>query len=187
MGVIDHRLWLSFAVIWAFAEATAFFIVPDVMMTTAVLVFGAAIALRFARRRCVRCGRRGWLMWNWGVGDAEGARAFLLAVPLVGDDLLVRVRDEVAGAWTINLILGAITGAPYKIYAVEAGAAGVDPLLFALSSFVARFARFALTIGLVALGVRALRHFGAAQLAPLLLAGAWAVIYAVYTFMRLGA
>ena len=187
MGVKDKRWWFLGACLWAFAEATAFFIVPDLLLTAAVLVFGLAVALRFAAAAAIAAAAGGWLMWNFGAGDADGARGFVLSVPLIGEDLISRVRDEIAGAWGPNLALGAVTGAPYKIYAVEAGAAGVNPLAFAVVSIAARFARFALTIGLAALGAEALRRLGRRRLAPVLLAGAWGLIYAGYVVARMSA
>lgn len=187
MGIKDRRFWFAAAGLWGFAEATAFFIVPDVLLSAAAIVFGFAAALRFAAVAAAAAALGGLLMLRWGAGDADSARAFVLAVPLVGEDLLRRVGAEIEGAWAVHLAAGAVSGAPYKIYAVEAGAAGIGPALFALVSLAARFARFALTIGLVALGAAALNRIGAARWAPWALAACWAAIYGGYAFIRLNA
>lgn len=187
MGVKDRRLWLAAAALWGFAEATAFFIVPDVMLTAAVLALGFAAAMRCAVFAAVAATAGGLLMFLWGANDAEPARNFLLHVPLIGADLLTRVEAEIRGAWALTTAMGAITGAPYKIYAVEAGVAGLSPQLFAVVSFVARFARFALTIGVVAVGARVLRRVGADRFAPWALAAFWTAIYGAYVFIRLAA
>jgi len=186
MGIGNARLWFAGAVLWGFAEATAFFVVPDVLLTAAVLVLGAAMALRFAAAAAIAAVAGGLVMWAWGGHDGEGARAFLVTIPLIGDDLLIRVREEIAGVWPVELTLGAITGAPYKIYAIEAGAAGINPFLFAVVSFLARLARFALAIGLFALGMHALRFVGAARFGLWLHVFVWAAIYGIYIALRTG-
>jgi membrane protein YqaA with SNARE-associated domain len=181
------RLWFTGAALWGLAEATFFFIVPDLLLTAAVVALGFRFGLRLA---CVAAGAAvagGLIMWAFGANDIDGARAFLLTVPLIGADLLARVQMEIAGSWPVNLTLGAITGAPYKIYAVEAGAAGIHPLLFAVVSFTARLARFALAIGLTALGASLAARLGLRRIVPFGLALAWAAIYAVYIQARLGA
>jgi len=184
---MNKNLWLAGAIIWGFAEATVFFIVPDILLTAAVLTFGFAMALRFAAAAAIAAAIGGAVMLRWGASDAEAARAFLLAIPLIGDDLLIRVQSEIGAAWPLNLMRGAITGAPYKIYAVEAGAAHIHALAFAAMSVPARFARFALLMGLFAGGQALLQKFGKGAWAPWLLAAAWMLIYAVYTVIRAGA
>jgi len=152
-----------------------------------VLSFGFWAAFRLACAAAVAAAAAGVIMWRWGASDADAARAFLLTIPLLGDDLLVRVRSEINAAWLFNLTAGAVTGAPYKIYAVEAGAAGLHPLVFWLASFGARLTRFALTMGLAAAGAGILKYFGAARWAPLILAAAWAGIYGAYMMIRVNA
>lgn len=187
MGVKHARLWLAGAVVWGFAEATVFFVVPDLLLTAAVIVCGFARAFRFSLAAAAAASAGGLLMWLWGEGDADAARAFLLSVPLIAADLLARVQTEVAGPWPAHLAIGAITGAPFKIYAVEAGAAGIGPLAFTLAGFAARLARFTLAIGLTALGAALAARLGLKRMVPYGLALAWAAIYAVYIQARLGA
>ncbi len=186
MGVKDPRLWLAAAVLWGCAEATFFFIVPDVLLTAAVLVFGLSRAFRFAVVAAIAAALGGLFMMRWGAQDAESARTFLLSVPLIGDDLITRVQAENNGAWPVNLTLGAVTGAPYKIYAVEAGAAGINAALFAIVSFIARLLRFSLAIGLAAGGFALARRFGLQRLNAAGLAFAWSLIYAAYFAIRSG-
>lgn len=186
MGINRPSLWLVAAFAWGFAEATFFFIVPDLLLTASLLVFGLSFAFRSALSAVVGAVIGGAVMYFYGAGDIEAARGFLISVPLLGPDLLARVQDELAGFWPLHLLVGAITGAPYKIYAVEAGAAAVPLWQFLLVSVAARFSRFALIILIVAGGLRLLRRFGFSRLAPYFLAGYWASIYLVYTAIRLG-
>ena len=186
-GMKSARLWLAGAVLWGFAEATFFFIVPDLLLTAAVLVFGLRRAFRLSLAAAGAAALGGLVMWAWGAGEPQAARAFLLSVPLVGDDLITRVEGEMAGFWPLHLTLGAITGAPFKVYAVEAGAAGIDPVLFALAGFFARLARFTLAIALTALGASLAARIGLSRIVPYGLAGCWLAIYAVYAAIRLAA
>jgi membrane protein YqaA with SNARE-associated domain len=187
MGIRDPRLWLAGALIWGFAEATFFFIVPDLLLTAAVLVFGLSRAFRLSAAAALAAMAGGLLMMMWGASDAAAVRSFLLSVPLIGEDLLFRVHAEMEGLWPIDLTLGAITGAPFKIYAVEAGAAEINPLAFALTGFFARLARFSLAIGLTALGAAIAARLHLKRIVPLGLTLVWAAIYAVYVGTRLAA
>lgn len=183
----NPRLWLAAAAVWGFAEATFFFVVPDVLLTAAVLVFGLRRAFRLAVFAALAAVAGGLFMMRWGASDIEAARGFLLSVPLVGHDLLTRVEAEMQGLWPVGLTLGAVTGAPYKIYAVEAGAAGVNMLLFALVSFFARLLRFSLAMGLAAGGFALARRLGLRRLNAIGLAFAWCAIYAAYVMIRMNA
>lgn len=186
IGLKDQRLWFAGAALWGFAEATFFFIVPDLLLTAAVLAFGFSRAFRFATVAACGAALGALPMAIWGAADADAARAFILSVPLIGEDLLLRVYGELEGFWPWDLTMGAVTGAPFKIYAVEAGAAGVNPFLFALVGYVARLARFTLAIALTALGARLAARLGLQRLVPYGLALAWAAIYAFYVMKRLG-
>jgi membrane protein YqaA with SNARE-associated domain len=187
MGMKDLRLWFVAAALWGIAEATFFFIVPDILLTAAVLVFGFAMALRFAVAAAAAAALGGLIMMQWGASDPEAARALLLSVPLIGPDLLDRVDAEIAGAWPVNLTLGAVTGAPYKIYAVEAGAASINPALFAVASIIARISRFALAIGLAWAGFALGRRLGLERWNGAGLAAIWALIYGSYVYIRMNA
>jgi len=187
MGLKNQRWWLAGAILWGFAEATAFFIVPDILFAFAMLVFGWRVAISHAGAAALGAVIGGVLMLRWGAASPEAARAFVSSVPLVGDDLLIRIRTEVAAHWPFHLAAGAISGAPYKIYAVEAGAAGVNLFAFAAVSMPVRLARFALTMGLAAGGKAMLAHFGKARLAPWVIGGVWVFIYGAYIAIRLTA
>ncbi|WDI30062.1 hypothetical protein PUV54_08830 [Hyphococcus flavus] len=187
MGIKDPRLWLAGTVLWGFAEATFFFIVPDVLLTAAVLVFGLSRAFKLCVAASLAAAAGGLLMMQWSLHDIEAARAFLLSIPLIGGDLIARVQSEMQGAWPLNLTLGAVTGAPYKIYAVEAGALGINEALLAVVSFVARLLRFSLAVGLTWGGLMFARAVGLRRFASVGLALAWGSIYAAYIWVRLNA
>ncbi len=187
MGIRDPRLWLAGALVWGFAEATFFFIVPDILLTAAVIMFGLAHAFRLSVAAAMAATAGGLLMMLWGASDSNAARQFLMSVPLIGEDLLFRVHGELEGFWPVDMTLGAISGAPFKIYSVEAGAAGIQPVAFALAGFAARLARFSLAIGLTAFGAAIAVRVGLKRFVPYGLALIWAAIYAFYVGMRLTA
>ena len=134
-------IWLIGAGLWGAGEATFFFIVPDVLLTAAVLRFGLRRTFPLAAMTAATAALAGIGMWWWGNHDVAAARNAMLVVPAIGADLLAHAHDEMANNWPLNLFLGAVTGLPYKLYAVEAGALGVNPVLFVLVSFVARLPR----------------------------------------------
>ena len=185
MGVSHTRWWFAGAILWGLAEATFFFVVPDLLLTGAVICLGLKAAFRLSAAAAGAAVLGGLIMWFWGSHGLNAAREFLLSVPLIGPDLTTRVAEEMTGLWPLNLTLGAITGAPFKIYAVEAGAYGVNPVLFAVVGFCARLARFSLAIGLTALGVALANRLGLSRLVLYGLAACWIMIYAYYLVVRL--
>ena len=80
--VTRRGLILVGALAWGFAEATLFFIVPDVLLTLVATTDGrlALVACLFAV-----CGALlgGALMYAWGAEDAVGAKAVLERLPAV--------------------------------------------------------------------------------------------------------
>lgn len=180
-------IWILAAVVWGVAEATFFFIVPDVLLTVVVLRNGWREAQILAVPVALAATLAGGLMWCWGACDAAGARAFLLQIPAIGPDLLARTAREMDAWWGVHMITGAVTGVPYKLYAVEAGARHVALLPFLVMSFAARLARFSYAVGLVALAGHILDRLGRPQWKAAALALGWAALYAVYFSLRAAA
>jgi membrane protein YqaA with SNARE-associated domain len=175
MGLI----WYAGAAIWGVAEATLFFIVPDVLLTFVVVRFGLRQGFILAIVAAAFASLAGLGMWFWARSDPATARHAMLLVPAIGPDLLARAQHEIAQGWPLHLVTGAMTGVPYKLYAVEAGARGIDPLLFIPMSFMARLSRFVLTALLMAFG----REFLAKVNRPDWTYAAWALAwFATYAF-----
>lgn len=118
-GQFRFPAWSGF--LWGFAEATVFFIVPDVLITLACLLsvkqglkqLGAVLAGSLAG---------GILMYLAAIGHPSQMIRLVEAVPFVRPEMLGTVRADLAahGAWA--LCLGPLSGIPYKIYAVLAPA-----------------------------------------------------------------
>jgi membrane protein YqaA with SNARE-associated domain len=172
---------LAPAALWGFAEATLFFIVPDVLLSALTLRCGFAVGIRSALVAAF--------------GAAAGGAAMLLAARVGGWDL-VSVLDRLPAissqmiastaaamqepGWAASLVGGSFSGVPYKLYAAGAGATAIPVWLFVAASVPARLLRFLLVVILVeAIGRPLERELGPAR-AALLLAGLWLAFYAAY-------
>ena len=180
MGVI----WIAAVALWGIAEASLFFVVPDVLITFVVMRYGLRQGLLLCVVAALFATVTGYFMWLWGAHDAGTARHAMLQVPAVGPDLLRRAHDEIASGWPLHLVTGAMTGVPYKLYAVEAGARGIDPILFLPMSFVARLSRFVLTAVCAAIGREAALRIGRPDWRYGIWALAWIGTYGYYWTTR---
>jgi membrane protein YqaA with SNARE-associated domain len=167
------------ALLWGFAEATLFFVVPDVLLTF--------VALRNLRRALVACGvvllgalAGGVLMYTWADRHPEAARSAVERVPAISAGLMQAVAGQLREQGPLAAVVGAFVGRPYKIYAVTAAGAGISLPVFALITVPARLSRFVLLTLLAALGARLLRKRLSARRLDLVLGGIWVVNYAIY-------
>ncbi|MBI1386345.1 MAG: hypothetical protein GC150_15670 [Rhizobiales bacterium] len=144
------------AFIWGLAEATLFFVVPDVLVSAVAarggprpgLVAGLAAALGAALGGLIM-----WLLAHPGVGPGAGPVFSFLddALPAISGTMIEGVRTAMAGdGWFAAMLAGAFSGTPYKLYATAAGETGLAPLLFVAVSVPARLLRFALVVALAA-------------------------------------
>ena len=180
MGLI----WFAAAALWSVAEATVFFIVPDVILTYAVVRFGFKACVRLAVVAAASASIAGIAMWLWGRNYPAAAQRVMLLVPAIGSDLIARTAREMAGFWPLNLVLGAVTGVPYKLYAVAAGVRDIPLVWFVPASFVARLLRFLFSAGLTSVGIEILDRFGRRNWAYAVLTAGWALLYTVYFSLR---
>ena len=132
-------LWI--AGLWGFAEATLFFLVPDVWLSfIAIESFTQGVAGSFAALAGALNG--GSLMWFYGRRSPLEAFNFLSRIPGIGSRLTTEVREQTARRGLLALFLGPVRGIPYKIYAVESGATSRSLGAFLLVSIPARYLRF---------------------------------------------
>lgn len=180
------RAALVLALAWGLAEATFFFIVPDVLLT---LIACRALkpALKATTLALLGALVGGALMYAIGRRDPANARAFLDQIPAISPGLISRVSSQVNdnGLWAV--LLGPMKGIPYKIYAVEWGSREGSLATFMLISIPARYIRFFLAAvfarGIARL-IEPLTHHRAAT-EVLILAVIWIGFYAFY-FTRFG-
>lgn len=169
---------------WGLAEATVFFLVPDVWLTR--------LALSDFRRALVACCWSlagaipgGVLLWLAGRhGLAPALFELFDHLPGISRGLIAKTGRELAEHGWFALGAGALAGQPYKLFAVHAGAGGLALLPFVAASLVARFARFTLTTGIAALAGWTLKA-KSTRFRHRLHLTFWLVFYAAYfTAMR---
>lgn len=168
-----------FAALWGIAEATIFFIVPDVILSW--------VALRSVQRALIAClwatgGALigGCILWFVGGNDPESARALFTSLPAIDDGMIANVVQQLEEIGLEALFIGPLTGTPYKIYAVEAANLGYGLGIFLLISLPARLTRF-LLVSLVAGGIsKLLRRWLNLRHLQMLHALIWVGFYAGY-------
>jgi membrane protein YqaA with SNARE-associated domain len=179
----DRRaLWLAAG--WGLAEATCFFIVPDVLLSR--------LALRKPRLALTACfaamvaAVAGGLLLYW-LGATLAPRTALLSaadwLPGISPPMMESARAGLEQRGLAALFVGVLQGIPYKLFAVQAAPIGV--FSFVLVSAAARLARFlAVTIFSALAGGWLVAKFGPAATLRLH-AGVWIAFYAFY-FWRIG-
>lgn len=138
---VVSRAVLMLACAWGLAEATFFFIVPDVLLT---LIACRALrpALKATVAALVGALVGGAMMYAFGVHQPGVARDFLDRVPAISPALITRVADQINESGLLAVMLGPLKGIPYKIYAVEWGSIHGSFVKFLLISVPARYVRF---------------------------------------------
>ncbi|MBC8038447.1 MAG: hypothetical protein H7X89_14640 [Rhizobiales bacterium] len=175
MGLI-----LGIAALWGLAEATLFFIVPDVWLTWVLLRHGWRRAALASLAACGGALLGGALMFAWGSTNAEAARNVLEGLPAIAPEMITAAARDLHSAILWPLIEGGFRGVPYKIYAVEAGAMGTAIAPFMAATVMARLLRFwaAIVIVMVAAGLLRKRFSETAVKATF--AAGWIAFYGVY-------
>jgi membrane protein YqaA with SNARE-associated domain len=169
------------ALFWGFAEATLFFVVPDVFLTLMAARQGARRLLWLCASSAFGALLGGSAMMWWGAHDIATARAAVSHLPAISAAMIAGTAAAMSQpSWPLAMLLGAFGGIPYKVFAMEAGAAGLSLAPFLAASFVVRFARFCLAVLLVRLAVRFLAGRFSPSLLTLALAGLWAAFYALF-------
>lgn len=169
----------AFAFLWGLAEATFFFIVPDVLLTL--------LALQNRRRAWIACGYAvagaalgGSVMYTWAAHDPAQVRNLLISIPAIAPDLLDQVRAQLHEWGYASLFAGAFSGVPYKLYASEAGAAALPLAGLLAVTIPARALRFVLVVAIVdGVARRWLDGWMQPRRVAVLLAG-WALFYGGY-------
>ena len=167
------------ALLWGLAEATLFFIVPDVWLSAISL---ASLKKAFiASLFCLTGALLGGIgIYLWGLHGQTAAIEVISRVPAVNMEMLVQVQQDLSTEGILAIFFGPLSGTPYKTYAVQAASAGVDWLPFLLISIPARLLRFLAVILLCwAISSTLLRHVSQRTKYCVLLAG-WLLFYSCY-------
>lgn len=174
-------MWLAAAAAWGLAEATLFFIVPDVLLS-----WLAAFRPRVAWPAVLAClvgALAGGVIMYLAAADAPAAmRALLDRVPGVSGALVAQTGAALQADYGAQLLRAGFTGVPYKILAVESAAQGRELAAFLAWSVPARLPRW-LCVVLLARGVARLVRARIARPERVLwtLWGTgWGIVYVVY-------
>lgn len=174
-----HALDIA-AFIWGVAEATLFFLVPDVILSYIGLRRGAKAATRASFIAAVGASLGGIVMYLWSTNDAATAREAVLAVPAISEAMAARAEAAMTQNWFLATLLGPLTSTPFKLFAILAPHAGAPLPLFALAAVAARAPRFLIvSIGVSLIGRFLSRWLSEGQLLWVFI-GAWLLFYVVY-------
>ena len=171
--------------LWGLAEATLFFLVPDIWLTALAVRRGLKPALLACLAALGGALLGGLTMYGWGAADPQAARDMLDLVPAIDKAMIGQVRTALHEDGAMAIFLGPLLGIPYKIYAVEAAGAGIGLAVFLAVSVPARLLRF-VVLTIVAWAISAaLAGRASPRFRSGLLAGIWVAFYIVY-FTGLG-
>ena len=167
------------AFLWGLAEATLFFIVPDVLLS-ALALRDRTLALRLCLWSLGGALTGGLVMYLWGRHDAEQASDVLGKVPAISEAMLARVSADLEQLGSLATFLGPLTGTPYKIYAALSHQADVSLAAFLLISVPARLIRFALVAAITSWIAGTLLRGWSHRARLCLLLALWTAFYVAY-------
>ncbi len=179
-GLRKHALDVA-AFVWGVAEATLFFIVPDVLLSGVGLKRGVKAAARASLIAAIGASIGGVVMYLWSASDPSDARAAVLAVPAISEAMVAHAADAMRGDWLGAMMLGPLSSTPFKVYAILAPQSGGASLAsFALAAIVARLPRFfVVSVGVALIG-RWLGRWLTERQRLWVLIGGWLLFYAVF-------
>lgn len=166
--------------VWGLAEATLFFVVPDVVVG-AVAIVAPRKALT-AALAAVAGAVVGGIVWWLAASSPDTATHVVDSVPAIHGSAFVEASARISDSGGAALLAAPFTGIPYKVWALELALRGwaLPPLL--LWTVAGRALRLVpLALVTAAAGWAARRWLRVASRNLLILWGAgWIVIYAVY-------
>ena len=149
----------ALALLWGFAEASFFFIVPDALLSWYALsnLKRALIASLFALLGALFGGA---LIWLAAIIDPDTVRSMFALIPAIDEAMIAEVRAKISDTGIVVLFEGPLIGVPYKIYALEAADLGIGLWTFLALSIPARLIRFvAVTVIIGVIGQLLQRRF----------------------------
>jgi len=179
--LVKGKLVLALAFLWGLAEATFFFIVPDVFLTM-IGIRSVRVALKCVLASLLGAMIGGVIMYNVGIQIPVAAQTWLTHIPAISPALVDAVHAQTEANGLMAMLIGPTRGIPYKIYAVEWGARGGGLLAFVLMSIPARGIRFILTVLLSAGAGRLFSPWTRRNaISEMIMLGlAWVIFYGIY-------
>jgi hypothetical protein len=172
-------LGILLAFLWGLAEATFFFVIPDVFLTF-VACLEWTRSWKHVLGSIAGAVLGGALLFQWAQANPPSARAAVAHVPFIRENMFEKVDEGFRSRGLLSVLLGSVSGIPYKLYAVEAPKFSRQST-FLLATPPARAARFLmvwLAFGSVAALLRR-RGWRTGRLVAIH-AGIWIASYAIY-------
>ena len=166
------RSGLAICALWGFAEATLFFVVPDVAVG-ALGLFRPRRALPAAGAAVAGAVLGGIAIYALGLGIEANVRDVMDAVPAITPAMIDSAREGLLDRGGFAMFIGVSEGIPYKIYASEWAVLGWGLPALVAWTMPARAFRIVL-VGLIAAAVGSIFRRSVSR-RP----GAWASIYAI--------
>ncbi len=168
------------AFLWGLAEATVFFVVPDVFLSLAAILGGWRTWRHILAAVCGAL-LGGALLFQWAQVRPAQAHASVARVPFIRESMFTKVDEGLRRQGLSAVFFGSITGIPYKLYAVEAPTfcSWRDFLLATPAARAVRFLAVWLVFGGIAAWLRKRRNWRTWQLVGVY-AAVWVVVYTFY-------
>lgn len=171
---------IFFAALWGAAEATFFFVVPDVFLSF-VAILDWPRTWRHVLAAIAGALLGGAVLFHWALVQPLPARAAVAHVPFIRGSMFVKADVGLRERGLSAVLLGSVSGLPYKLYAVQA------PRYYRATPFLlatppARAVRFLLVwIGFGAVAAWLKRRFPWSRpWLPAIHAVLWIISYALY-------
>jgi membrane protein YqaA with SNARE-associated domain len=164
---------------WGLAEATLFFLVPDILLTY-IVIYRPRLFWRAFAATLVGALIGGAILYNAGQHRPDASLQLLARIPAVTPGLIEQAGDDLQRKGLPALLIGSLTGTPYKLYAAQAHAAGIGLAAFLIFSIPARAARWLLLCGATWLIAKTIPERYGTKPAVLILSLIWLTTYVVY-------
>jgi membrane protein YqaA with SNARE-associated domain len=175
-------LFNGIALLWGFAEATLFFIVPDVWISIVALtsLHDGLLACVYALIGAIL---GGIVMYRRGKLDLKAVNDFMVRIPAIRPRDIQDVQASLQKSGVFAILLGPLLGIPYKIYAANSSTV-ISIFNLIMISIPARVIRF-LLIAVITnkLSNTTMSHLSHTQKIEAILAF-WAISYSVYFFLK---
>ncbi|MGF1723498.1 hypothetical protein [Photobacterium nomapromontoriensis] len=166
--------------LWGVAEATFFFIIPDVYLTY--------LAQQSYRKALYACGLTllgaliggCWLYWlGTDSLTLTEVRILMGKIPAISPDLVASVSQQLSEQGVIAMLFGPLSGTPYKLYALQSASAGVPFITFLLVSIPARLFRFVILVTVTYLLTALVRRYSSINPQCVLIVS-WLIFYVLF-------
>jgi hypothetical protein len=143
---------LAVALLWGLAEASLFFVVPDVLISYVAMTRGGKAGAWACLFAALGAALGGAAIWLWSAIAPVSAHAAVAAVPAISERMIADAEvDMTREGWLMASLKGPLTSTPYKVYALLAPRHEVPLVAFAPAALPVRLPRFLLVAAAFAL------------------------------------